>query len=135
MEEALRETQQRTGRIVMERVLQHVALRVRPPRCCGRSKKNLGRRVINVLTTYGAVPVERTRYRCKLCGHESCPADAEMCCGRHRVTKPLAKRACQLATTEHFPQLTQLIQDQHGVTIAPDRLWEIARDVGTMLSG
>lgn len=131
MEEALRETQQRTGRIVMERVLQQVAWQVRPPRCCGRTRKNCGRRIITVFTTYGKVPVERTRYRCKTCGHECYPADAEMCCGRHRVTKPLAKRACQLATKEHFPQLPQLIQDQHGLALGHDRLWEIARDVGT----
>jgi len=131
MEEGLRQTHQRTGRIVMERVLQQVALQVRTPRCCGRAMKNCGQRGIGVLTTYGEVPVERTRYRCKTCGHECYPADAEMCCGRHRVTKPLAKRACQLATKEHFPGLSQLIQDQHGVTLGHDRLWELARDVGT----
>jgi hypothetical protein len=131
MEEALRETQQRTGRIVMERVLAQAALQARPARCCSRAMKNCGPRIITVFTTFGKVPVARTRYRCKTCGHECYPADAEMCCGRHRVTKPLAKRACQLATKEHFPQLAQLIQDQHGLALGHDRLWEISRDVGT----
>lgn len=131
MEESLREMQQRTGRIVMEQVLLQAAFSVRPPRCCERAMTNRGRRVISVVTTYGEVPVERARYRCRTCGHESYPADAEMCCGRHRVTKPLAKRVCQLATREHFPELPQLIRDQHGVTLGHDRLWEIAQDVGT----
>lgn len=131
MEESLREMQQRTGRIVMEQVLLQAALPARAPRCCQRAMTSRGRRVISVVTTYGAVPVARTRYRCQTCGHESYPADAEMCCGRHRVTKPLAKRACQLATREHFPELAQLIQDQHGVTLGHDRLWEIVQDVGT----
>lgn len=131
MEESLRETQQRTGRIVMERVLLQAALAARPPRCCGRAMKNLGHRVITVGTTYGEVPVARTRSRCRSCGYECYPADAEMCCGRHRVTKPLAKRVCQLATKEHFGQLPQLIQDQHGLALSHDRLWEMAQDVGT----
>ena len=131
MEEALRETQQRTGRMVMERVLLQAARQARPPRCCRRAMKNCGSRIINVFTTFGQVPVARTRYRCKTCGNECYPADAGMCCGRHRVTKPLAKRACQLATQEHFPQLAQLIQDQHGLVLGHDRLWEIAQDVGT----
>lgn len=131
MEEQLRQTQQRTGRIVMERVLEQAAVQARPPRCCGRAMKNCGRRIICVMTTYGPVPVGRTRYRCKTCGHECYPADAEICCGRHRVTQPLAKRACQLAVKEHFPELPRLIQDQHGVTLKQERLWEIVQDVGT----
>lgn len=131
MEEDLRETQQRSGRMVMERVLQQAARQVRPPRCCGRAMKNCGRRVITVGTMFGTVPVERRRYRCRSCGYECYPADAEICCGRHHVTKPLAKRACQLATVEHFPRLGQVMHDQHGVTLGHDRLWEIARDVGT----
>lgn len=103
MEDLLRETQQRTGRIVLEQA----AVQVRSPRCCGRAMKNCGRRMITVTTTYGPVPVARTRYRCKVCGHECSPADARICCGRHRVTQPLAKRACQLAVKEYFPELPQ----------------------------
>ena len=131
MEEELRQAQQRTGRMVLERALLQAASQVRPPRCCGRAAKNCGQRLITVFTTYGEVPVARTRYRCKTCGQECYPADAEICCGRHRVTKPLAKRACQLATKEHFPQLAQLLEDQHGLALSHDRLWQIAQDVGT----
>jgi hypothetical protein len=131
MEEQLREQQQRTGRFVMERVLDQAARQVRAPRCCGRAMKNLGRRVLGVFTSYGEVTVARTRYRCRRCGHECYPADAAMCCGRHRVTMPLAKRVSQLAIKEHFPQLPQLIRDQHGLMLSHDRLWEIAQDVGT----
>jgi hypothetical protein len=35
-----------------------------------------------------------------------------------------------LAIKEHFPQLPQLLQDQHGLTLSHDCLWEIACDVG-----
>jgi hypothetical protein len=45
MEEALRETEQRSGRMVMERVLRQMACQVRAPRCCGRTMKNCGRRL------------------------------------------------------------------------------------------
>lgn len=131
MEEQLHEAQLRTGRMVMERVLEQAAVQARPPRCCGRAMKNCCPRIISVMTTYGQVPVARTRYRCKTCGDERYPADAQICCGRHRVTQPLAKRACQLAVKEHFSELPQLIQDQHGITLKHDRLWEIVQDAGT----
>ena len=92
--------------------------------------KNCGWRVIDVQTTCGPVPVQRRRYRCERCGRELYPADAQICCGRHRVTRPLAQRVCQLATTEHFPRLPGLIADQHGLTLSHETILQLAHDVG-----
>lgn len=41
-------------------------------------------------------------------------------CGPHCVTRPLARRACQLATVEHCTHLPQLVFDQHGVREADE---------------
>jgi hypothetical protein len=92
--------------------------------------RNCGRRSITVWTGFGRVPVERTRYRCRECGHEVMAGDAELCCGRHRITRRLAEKVCQLATVEHFSRLERLMFDQHGVTIGHEELCELVHDVG-----
>lgn len=130
LEEQLREGLQRTGRIVLERAFLQLSEQVAAPHCCGQRLKNCGFRPVTVRTTCGDVPVCRRRYRCQRCGHECYPADALLWCGRHRITKPLAQRACQLATTEHFPRLPGLLLDQHGVTLGHDTLMELVHDVG-----
>lgn len=130
IEEQVREVTQRTGRVVLETAFSHVAAAVAAPRCCGHAMKNCGWRTITVRSTFGDVPVSRRRYRCQTCGHEQHPADAGWCCGRHRLTRPLAQRICQLATVEHFPRLPQLLADQHGVTVSADTVMELVHDVG-----
>lgn len=45
-----------------------------------------------------------------------------MCCDRHWVTQPLAKRVCQLPTIAHSTRLPQLLQDQHGVTLCHETI-------------
>lgn len=131
IEEELHRMQQRTGRFVLEPAFQQIAMQTRTPSCCRRPMKNCGWRTIDVLTTCGPVPVARRRYRCLTCGHECYPADAQICCGRHQVTRPLAQRACQLATDTHFTRLAGLMQDQHGIVLGHQLLWELAHDVGT----
>lgn len=121
---------QRAGRVVVEHGLQRVALAARPPRCCGRTMKNCGCRVHTLASLFGDLIIDRRRYRCQTCGREDYPADAGMCCGRHRVTRPLAKRVCQLATTEHYTRLPQLLQDQHGVTLCHETIVILAQDAG-----
>ena len=94
--------------------------------------KNCGTRTIGVMTTCGEVTVCRRRYRCRCpgCRHEVHPADARLCCGRHRVSRPLAKRVCQLAAVEHFTRLPELVAAQHGVTLCHETMLELAHDVG-----
>ncbi len=72
---------------------------------------------------FGDAPVSR-RYCCTHRGHEQSPADAAWCGGRHRFTRPLAQRICQLATVEHFPPLPQLLANEHGVTVSADTVME-----------
>ena len=94
--------------------------------------KNCGVRTIGVMTTCGEVIVHRRRYRCRCrgCQHEVHPADARLCCGRHRVSRPLAKRVCPLAAVEHFTRLPKLVMAQHGVTLCHETILEPAHDVG-----
>jgi hypothetical protein len=130
VEEQIRELQQRTGRMALEPALLQIADQTPAPRCCGRAMANRGQRVITVRTTFGEIPVSRRVYQCGPCGRRCAPADAQFCCGRHRITRPLAQRACQLATLAHFPQLPALLSQQHGVTLSHDTLVELVHDVG-----
>lgn len=130
VEEQIRELSQRAGRIVLENAFLGLGAQVNAPRCCGCCMSNRGKRIITVLTTFGPVLVARTRYRCRGCGAESYPADALWCCGRHRVSLPLAQRICQLATIEHFPRLGSLLADQHGVSLGHEAILELVHDVG-----
>jgi hypothetical protein len=120
----------RTGRIIVEHGFNQIADQAKHPRCCGRSMENRGRRCRTILTQHGEVVIERTRYRCRNCGHHSTPADAQICFGRHDITKPLAQRICQLATVEHWTRLEQLVADQHGVHVGHDQMLELVHDAG-----
>lgn len=118
------------GRTAAEHALAEAAGQARHPCCCGRSMQNKGRRRITIRGLDGEVRVPRTRYRCQCCGRDLYAADGLLMCGAHRVTRPLAKRACQLATVEHFTELPQLLFDQHGVRLSHEELIELVHDVG-----
>jgi hypothetical protein len=130
MEEQTCELTQRAGRVILEQGLQHLALASRAPRCCGRAMKDCGRRTHTLTSLFGEMILDRRRYRCRSCGREDYPADAGMCCGEHRITRPLAKRACQLAAIEHYTRLSQLLADQHGVTLCHETIVSLAQQAG-----
>ena len=127
------------GRQVANRVvqcaLQEAAEEARHPVCCGRSMQNRGRPRMTVHGLDGDIRIARRRYRCRCCGRESYAADGLLLCGRHRVTRPLAKRVCQLAAIERFTQLPQLLFDQHGVRLSHEELIALAHDVGGRRTG
>jgi hypothetical protein len=120
------------GRVVNEHALADWAASGEPghPHCCGRSMDSRGWLRITVRGLDGEVRIPRRRYRCPACGREVYAADGLLLCGRHRVTRPLAQRVCQLATVEHFTHLPQLVFDQHHVRLAHDELIELVHDVG-----
>lgn len=118
------------GRVITEHALAEAAGQVRHPCCCGRSMQNKGRRRLTMRGLDGDLRVPRTRYHCGTCGQNVYAADGLLMCGRHRVTRPLAQRACQLATVEHFTELPQLLFDQHGVRLSHEELIELVHDVG-----
>lgn len=95
--------------------------------------RNQGRRPVTVISGSGEVTYERTRYRCRKCGEWQTPADSVVCCGPQRVTKHIAKKVCQLAVTEHFTRLEQLVADQHEVHLAGETIWELVQNVGGAL--
>lgn len=117
MEELTREATQRTGRIVLETALQQVETACAIPDCGGRRMESRGQRMLTLVSTFGSLKVSRLRYRCSHCGEETYPMDPQWRCGRHLMTRPLAKRVCQLATTNHFPLLPGLLRDQHGIAL------------------
>jgi hypothetical protein len=131
VEEHVRQMQQRTGRIVLEQSFQELCNQTAAPHCCAHRMQNRGFRPLTLHSTFGEVPVQRRLYRCRHCGQTSYPADAQMCCGHHHITRPLAQRACQLATVEHFTLLPELLMSQHGVTLSHDTLVELVHDVGS----
>lgn len=130
VEEQVREVLQRAGRVMLEPAFQQIADGTHAPCCCGRSMKNCNRRTVSLMTTCGEVVIQRRRYRCRRCGYELHPADARLCCGKHRVSKPLAKRVCQLAAVEHFTRLPELVLAQHGVRLCHETILDMAHDVG-----
>lgn len=130
IEEQILQMQQRTGRMALEPLLLQIADQMPAPWCCGRAMANRGQRVITLRTMFGAIPVSRRVHRCDRCGHGCVPADAQFCCGRHRITRPLVQRVCQLATLAHFPQLPAVLSNQLGVTLSHDTLVELVHDVG-----
>ncbi len=130
LEEQVLQLTRRTGRIVLEQALQRAALSARAPRCCGQTMKNNGLRPHTLTCLFGEVVIDRRRYRCETCGRNCYPADADMCCREHRVTRPLAKRACQLAATTHYTRLPQLLADQHGVTLSHETIVSLAQAAG-----
>jgi len=116
--------------LVTQAALNEAAADIRRPCCCGRPMENRGRRPISLRGLDGVLQITRTRYRCRTCQRECRPADGLLECGRHRVTRPLAKRVCQLATVEHFTRLPQLVFDQHGVTLSHNEIVALVHDVG-----
>jgi hypothetical protein len=95
--------------------------------------QNRGKARLTIHGLDGDLRIPRTRYRCLQCGRELYAADGLLLCGRHRVTRPLAKRVCQLAAIEHFTQLPQLVFDQHGVRLSHEEILDVAHDVGSQI--
>lgn len=118
------------ARVINEAALTEAAGEVRRPCCCGRRMENRGCRAITLRGLNGPMRIKRTRYRCRNCGRECLPADSLLECGRHRITRPLAKRVCQLATVEHFTRLPQLVFDQHGVCLSHHEILDLVHTVG-----
>jgi len=130
-EEAAHRMGQQVGRRIAEQALNEQAADVQSPCCCGRRMEYRDRRSVTVHGLDGSLRIERKRYRCCVCQRTLYPTDALQQCGSHRVTRPLAKRVCQLATIEHFTQMPQLLFDQQGVRLSHEEIVELVHDVGT----
>jgi hypothetical protein len=131
IEERVEQVKDRVGRGLLERGFEKFGDEQRRPACCGSSMVNCGKRSVTVTSQSGEFVLSRRRYRCKECGESRYPADESICCGKHRVTRLLARQICQLATLEHFPHLEQTVADQHGVHVSRDVMQTLAVTVGT----
>jgi Uncharacterised protein family (UPF0236) len=130
IEEQVERVKDRVGQVVLEKGFEQLADQLRSPCCCGRAMENRGFREITLMSLSGEVRVPRRRYRCRECGGFRMPADALICCGPHRITRALAKRVCELATLEHFPELEQLVANQHGVFLGHEEMRQLVHEVG-----
>jgi len=130
LEEQTEQLKDRVGQAVLEVGFQNLSGTLRHPCCCGRRMENKGKRLTTIISLSGEVTFERNRYRCRECHAWQTPADAVVCCGKHRVTRLLARNICQLATLEHFTRLEQLVADQHGVSVGHDPMVKLVHDVG-----
>ena len=130
LEERIERLKNRVGVVVLELGCQQLAAGLRHPCCCGRRMENKGKRCVTLTSQSGELTFERNRYRCRECRRWLTPADAVVCCGRHRITRLLAKSVCQLATLEHFTRLEQLVADQHGVHLATEPMLQLVHAVG-----
>ena len=130
LEQQTERLKDRLGQVVLEVGFDRMASSLRRPCCCGRAMQNKGRRCVTIASLSGQVVLQRNRFRCVTCGAWQTPADAVVCCGRHRMTRYLARQVCQLATLEHFTRLEQLMADQHGVTLGHDPMMKLVHDVG-----
>jgi hypothetical protein len=131
LEEQVERVKDRVGGVVLEAGFEEFAAGLRRPCCCGRPMENRGREPVTLMSQSGEVVLSRRRYRCRECRVWRRPADESICCGRHRVTRLLARQICQLATLEHFPHLEQTVADQHGVHVGHDLMQQLALEVGT----
>ena len=123
----------RVGQVVLaEGFLQFDSV-LRRPCCCGKPMEKKGTRTVTIMSQSGEIDFKRRRFRCTKCGACQTPADALVCCGKHRATRHLAKQICQLATLEHFTRLEQLMADQHNVHVGHDEMLRLVHDVGGTL--
>lgn len=130
LEEQTERLKDRVGRVLLEVGFAELAEQLRHPYCCGRPMENKGKRCVTMMSQSGEVVLERNRYRCRECQQWQTPADAIICCGKHRIARRLARQICQLATLEHFTRLEQLLADQHGVHLGHDPMMNLVHDVG-----
>lgn len=133
LEQDIETLKNHVGSVLLEVGCEQLAAHQPHPCCCGRRMENRGRRAVTLNSQSGEFRFTRNRYRCRTCGRSLMPADAAICCGRHRITRLLARNVCQLATLEHFTQLEQLLADQHGVHLGHDPMFRLVHDVGGTL--
>lgn len=129
-EQSTEQLKDRMGQVILEVGFQACDQQVRRPCCCGKPMRSHGKRIVSIMSQSGLVTYERTRYRCGTCGAWQTPVDALICCGKHRITRLLARNICQLATLEHFTRLEQLLQDQHNIQLGHDPMLNLVHDVG-----
>lgn len=90
-----------------------------------------GHRTLTLTALDGKLKLSPHRFRCSVCEGERSPILDEMLTGPHRVTRPLSRRICQLATTEHFTHLPERVFEQQGVVLSQDQIHQLVLTVGT----
>lgn len=110
---------------------QHLRQQPQTLRCCRRPMHSNGRRTLKATCLDGKIKLSCPRLRCDRCGHERTPLLDDLLCGPHRVTRPLARQVCLLATSEHFTQLPQRVHELLGVSLSRHQIQQLVLTVGT----
>lgn len=121
----------KVGAHLAQQGLQEHLQQQNPLRCCHRPMHKNGRRTLHLTALDGKIKLSAPRFRCSKCERERTPTLDDILCGPHRITRPLARRVCQLATTEHFTHLAQRVYDQHGASLSHAQLQQLVLTVGT----
>lgn len=135
------ETQLRQG---MLKVAQHLLQKwsqvadhaIRRPCCpqCGVPMRHKGLLQTSVLTTLGAMPCRRPRWRCADCGVDCYPHDAVLCFLKHEVSWALAKVIGRLAAQSgSFAEARDTLEEDYGVHLAKETVRQVAEAAGQRL--
>jgi len=99
------------------------------PHCC-LPMRHKGYKASTTLTTLGAVPFTRARFRCADCGAECYPHDAQLRFLGHGVSWPLAEVVGRQAALLPFEQARDNIEVDYGVHLAKQTVADVAEAAG-----
>jgi hypothetical protein len=92
--------------------------------------RHKGYRDGTALTTLGAVPFRRARFRCTGCGAECYPHDAQLRFRGHGVSWPLAEVVGRQAALLPFKQARDNVEADYGFHLAKQTVAEVAEAAG-----
>src|SRR5207302_1393509 len=104
----------------------------RRPECprCRLPMRHKGYKAGTTLTTLGAVPFARARFRCAGCGAECYPHDAQLRFRGRGVSWPLAEVVGRLAALLPFEQARDSLPADYGVHLAKQTVADVAEAAG-----
>jgi hypothetical protein len=131
------ERQIRTGALAAARALlaawgQTADRTAHRPECphCRLPMRHKGYKAGTSITTLGAVPFARARFRCAGCGAECYPHDAQLRFLGHGVSWPLAEVVGRHAALLPFEQARDNVEADYGVHLAKQTVADVAEAAG-----
>lgn len=133
MEGVLREAVLAAGAKVLEVLLRDVGVGRRETmlRCrCGAAMKSSGVKTKTVYTLLGAVPFERSRYQCALCGKTRYPGDEELGVVKTSRSPGLQRQTARLGAKEPFAEVAKDLRELAGVQLSRKDAERVSEGVG-----
>jgi hypothetical protein len=98
---------------------------------CRLPMRHKGYKAATTLTTLGAAPFRRARFRCEACGAECYPDDARLRCLGRGVSWPLAEVVGRLAAQLPFEQARDNVEADYAVHLAKQTVADLAEAAGS----